>query len=161
MAANPYSYSTTAASNTTIDGVSIATGMDPGKVDDALRQITSGMATIIGDLGGVTAGGTANAITLTAKANFSTLANGLIVSFRATNDNTGATTLNVNSTGAKSVRKMTTAGDAALVGAEIQVQIVSVHIGTITVGQGIFGSTKTGVRLVGQTLMICLHFRTL
>lgn len=120
MAANPYSYSTTAASNTTIDGVSIATGMDPGKVDDALRQATAGMATIIGDLGGVTAGGTANAITLTAKANFSTLANGLIVSFRATNDNTGATTLNVNSTGAKSVRKMTTAGDAALVGAEIQ-----------------------------------------
>ena len=121
MANNPYSWSTTAASNANTDGIIAAEGMDPGKVNDDTRQVMASVAAFIKDNSGViVAGGSANAITVTANCGFSSLANGLVIVFKASNDNSGATTLNVNAIGAKSVRKMTVSGDAALTGGEIQ-----------------------------------------
>lgn len=76
---------------------------------------------MLNDLGGVaTVGGGANSLTLTAASAFIAYEDGLRVSFRAVADNTGASTLNVNGIGAKPIVKFTTAGEAPLVGAELQ-----------------------------------------
>lgn len=62
-------------------------------------------------------GGTANAITVTYSGfNFT---DGTVINFVALNTNTGATTLNVSSTGATPVVKDTTSGPTALTGTEI------------------------------------------
>jgi hypothetical protein len=68
----------------------------------------------------VTAGGTANAITLSSNSKFTSLANGRMVAFIASADSTSAVTLNVNGLGAKAVRQVTVNGDAGLVAGEIQ-----------------------------------------
>ncbi|TIR87367.1 MAG: hypothetical protein E5X05_01330 [Mesorhizobium sp.] len=78
-------------------------------------------AELVKDIGGsLTAGGTADALTVTANSAFSAYANGIILAFTAASDNTTAATLNVNSISAKAIRKMSTSGDTALTGAEIQ-----------------------------------------
>lgn len=120
--ASIWDWSTTAASNSNADsGINWAEGQAPSSVNNSARQVMARIAELLVDLGGATAaGGTGNAITLATTAAFTALADGRIVAFEATADNTGATTLNVNSVGAKSVRKITTAGEAALVGGEIQ-----------------------------------------
>ena len=69
-----------------------------------------------------TVGGTANAITLT-PSNTSypvSYVTGEVYCFKATAANTGATTENINSLGAKNVFKQGTSGPTALVGGEIQ-----------------------------------------
>jgi hypothetical protein len=72
------------------------------------------------DVGGtVTAGGTANAITVTSNSPITSYATGQIIGFKASATNTAATTLNVNGIGAKSVRSNTPAFDTALAGGEI------------------------------------------
>jgi len=104
-----------------VDGIDWAEGMSPGNVNSSARQQMASTKAFVADLaGGLVAGGSANAITLTANAGFATLTGGLVVSFKASADNTGATTLSVNALGAKSVRKMSANGDAALEGREIQ-----------------------------------------
>lgn len=121
MANNIYAWSTTPASNAAVDGIDWAEGMSPGNVNSSARQQMASTKAFVADLaGGLVAGGSANAITLTANAGFATLTGGLVVSFKASADNTGATTLSVNALGAKSVRKMSANGDAALEGREIQ-----------------------------------------
>ncbi|RWO22810.1 hypothetical protein [Mesorhizobium sp.] len=78
-------------------------------------------AELLGDIGGaLTAGGTADALTVTANSAFTTYANGRIVTLRIATDNTTAATLNVNGIGAKSIRKMLSTGESALTGAELQ-----------------------------------------
>lgn len=117
-----YDWSTTAASNATADGgINWVEGQAPSTVNNSARQMMGRLAELIGDIGGsLTAGGTADALTVTANSAFTTYANGRLLAFTAASDNTTAATLNVNSTGAKSIRKMTTSGDSALSGAEIQ-----------------------------------------
>ncbi|TGV26330.1 hypothetical protein [Mesorhizobium sp. M4B.F.Ca.ET.143.01.1.1] len=117
-----YDWSTTAASNATSDGgINWVEGQAPSTVNNSARQMMGRLAELIGDIGGaLTAGGTADALTVTANSAFTTYANGRLLAFTAASDNTTAATLNVNSIGAKSIRKMTTSGDSALSGAEIQ-----------------------------------------
>jgi len=87
------------------------------------------VADFIDDIGGVqTAGGTADAITITAKQGFTALADGMFISFLAASDNTTAATLNVNAIGAKSIRKIGSTGDTALTGGEIQAGSVYVLV---------------------------------
>ncbi|WP_287323720.1 hypothetical protein [Mesorhizobium sp.] len=75
----------------------------------------------MGDIGGaLTAGGTADALTVTANSGFAAYENGLILTLRIATDNTTAATLNVNAIGAKSIRKMLSSGESALVGGELQ-----------------------------------------
>lgn len=119
---NIYAWSTTAADNATADSsINWAEGMPPSDVNDSARVMMQRVKQLVVDLGGsISAGGTANALTVTANSAFAAYANGQIVSFRATADNTAAATLNVNAIGAKAIWKNTGSGPAALSGGEIQ-----------------------------------------
>lgn len=111
-----YSWSVTAASNANADsGINFAEDQAPSTLNNSSRQVMGRNAEFIADIGGtITAGGTANALTMTAKSAFTSYANGRMVAFIAASDNTGAVTLSVNSIGAKAIRKMTTDGEADL-----------------------------------------------
>lgn len=117
-----FDWSYTAASNNNSDPIiTWSDSQAPSTVDDSGRAMMKRVAELRGDFSAAgTVGGSANAITLTAKSGVTTFFNGWPVSFKAASSNTAATTLNVNSIGAKSVRKQTTSGDVALVGGEIQ-----------------------------------------
>jgi hypothetical protein len=119
---NIYAWSTTAADNATADSsINWAEGMPPSDVNDSARVMMQRVKQLLVDLGGsISAGGTANALTVAANSAFAAYANGQIISFRATAANTGAATLNVNSIGAKAIWKNTGSGPAALSGGEIQ-----------------------------------------
>lgn len=43
-------WSTTAASNTSVDGTSIAEGCPPGNLNDAIRKVMAGVAELAGDV---------------------------------------------------------------------------------------------------------------
>lgn len=119
MGSSIWDWSTTAADNDDIDSaISWSNSMSPDFVDDSARAMMGRTAELLGDIGGaLTAGGTANAITVTANSSFTSYSTGMIVAFTAASDNTGATTLSVNSIGTKSIRAQ---GDKALVGGEIK-----------------------------------------
>lgn len=117
-----YSWSKLAGNNSNSDpAIAWPEGQTPGSVNNSSRAGMGRVAEFRDDItGALTASGTANGIVVTANSAFATLANGRLVAFIATADNTGPVNLNVNSLGAKPVRIMTTAGDTALVGGEIQ-----------------------------------------
>lgn len=110
MAANIYDLSTTAASNTTIDGVDVSGST--GKVkdgDNVMRSLGAYMAQVLDDLGGVaTTAGTANAQTVTLASGFTAYATGNLFTVKIGSGltNTSSTvTLAVNSiSGAKTVK---------------------------------------------------------
>lgn len=122
MAANIYDWSTTAASNATADtDLTWAEGQAPSTVNNSARVMMQRTKQLLVDLGGsITAGGTANALTVAAQSPFAALADGQIVSFRAAATNTAAATINVNLIGSKAIMKLTEAGPVALAGGEIQ-----------------------------------------
>lgn len=112
---NIYELDVTAANNASVAGMNWAEGQTPGTVNNSARQLSALIAQFLDDIGGdLEAGGTANALTLAASSDFTTYADGRIVSFKATATNTAATTLSVNGIGAKAIRKMTSAGEAAI-----------------------------------------------
>lgn len=122
MTGSIYNWSTTASSNSNADGdINFAEGQAPSTLNNSSRQVMGRLAEFLADQGGaLVAGGTANVITVTANSAFTAYADGLMLALRITTDNTAATTLNVNSLGAKSIRKMLTTGEAALSGNELQ-----------------------------------------
>lgn len=117
-----FDWSTTAASNSNSDGAIVwSDGQAPSSVDDSGRAMMGRVAEIVKDLGGaLTAGGTANALTVTANSAFTTNVNGRFLALRIATTNTAASTLSVNSIGAKAIRKMLTSGESALVGNEMR-----------------------------------------
>lgn len=116
MAASIFDWSKTPGSNDVADsGINWAENQAPSTVNNSARQMMGRVAELLDDLGGVTATtNVGDAFTLTANSGASTLADGLIVGFKANASNSGAATLNVNATGAKAIRYQSTAGDAAL-----------------------------------------------
>lgn len=104
---NIQAWSKTASTNSSADSsINWAEGQDPGSVNNSARSVMAATKKYAEDRdGGLAAGGTGNAITLTTNQVLSAghIAAGLTLSFRATATNTGATTLNVDSTGAVSV----------------------------------------------------------
>lgn len=116
-----YTWSTDPGSNATADeDINWAEGMPPSAVNNSSRQVMGRVAEYVKDTGGaLTAGGTGNALTLTANSAITAYANGQRFVFRATADNTGATTLNINSAGSKAIRKLVGDEDVALSGGEI------------------------------------------
>lgn len=122
MAASIYDWSVVAANNGASDTqINFSEGMPPSAVNNSARQVMARNAELLGDIGGaLTAGGTADALTVTANSGFTAYANGQILSLRIATDNTTAATLNVNGIGAKSIRKMLSSGESALTGAELQ-----------------------------------------
>ncbi|TPK85323.1 hypothetical protein [Mesorhizobium sp. B2-4-17] len=117
-----YDWSTTASVNGNADAaINMAEGMPPSALNDGVRQVMGRVAEYLADNGGaLVAGGTANAITVTANSAFTAYADGLPLALRIASANTAATTINANGLGAKSVRKMVGAGEVALSGAELQ-----------------------------------------
>lgn len=122
MAASIYDWSMVAANNGAADAqINYSEGMPPSAVNNSARQAMARNAELLGDIGGaLTAGGSAEALTITANSAFSSYANGQVLALRIATDNTGAATLNVNGIGAKSIRKMLSSGESALTGAELQ-----------------------------------------
>lgn len=116
-----YDWSLTAANNGNSDtAINWQEGQLPSTVNDSARQMMTRVAQLLKDIGGtVTAGGTANAITVTMNSPFTAYATGQMVAFKAASSNTGAATLSANAIGAKSIRKESPAFDTALVGGEI------------------------------------------
>jgi hypothetical protein len=108
-------YSTTAGSNTTVGGVSIAEGMTPGGVNNAMRAMMADSRKWQLDWSGVTTAGSANAYTMTCNQGIAAYADGQRFSFRADRNNTGAATLNIDARGAKALRKVSGGALAALV----------------------------------------------
>lgn len=122
MAGSIYAWSTTAASNASLDGdINWNEGQAPSTVNNSARQMMARVAEWIKDQGGaLAAGGTANAITVAANSSFTSYATGQMLAFTAAANNGGPTTLSVNIIGAKSIRKFTSAGEEALAGGEIK-----------------------------------------
>ena len=115
MATDLSGQSTTPASNTTVGGVSIAEGTAPSNINDGMRAT---IAQAKGALLAVTAAGT-NTITATYAPVPDAYVSGWLYIFKAANTNTGATTFNANSLGAKDVKKIAGTATAALTGGEI------------------------------------------
>lgn len=106
MAVNPIGWSTTEGSNTTVSAVSIAEGMQPAGVNNAMRAIMAGVKEyILANGGSITTGGSADAQTLTTGMSLSAYAAGQSWLFEAGYTNTGTATLNVDSIGAKTMAK--------------------------------------------------------
>ena len=122
MAGSVYDWSKTASSNATADGdVNWAEGQLPSTVNNSARQMMARVAEFMGDINGtLTAGGTADALTLTANSAFTAYANGRMLAFKASETNTGAATLNANAIGAKAIRKVGASGEAALAAGDIR-----------------------------------------
>lgn len=117
-----YDWSTNASDNATADSaINWAEGQSPGSVNDSSRGMMKRIKEMLNDLGGVAAaGGSPNALTVTASSPFTSYSSGMRVAFKATADNTASATLSVNSIGPKSIRKFSLAGESALTGGEIQ-----------------------------------------
>lgn len=112
------SWSTTAASNTALDGIDIAENCDPGNLNNAIRASMANVAGLRDLIGGAkTTGGSSNAYTLTTGFGLviGTLP-GMRLSFEANHTNTGAATLNVDGIGGKSLKR---ANGSALVSGDI------------------------------------------
>ncbi len=117
-------YSTTANSNTTVGGVSIAEGMQPGNVNNGMRAMMADTRKWQLDWSGLVTGGTSNAYTVTSNQGISAYADGQRFSFRADRNNTGAATLNVDGRGAKALRKVTAGALAALIADDIVAEAI-------------------------------------
>lgn len=100
-----YDWSLSAASNANSDdNINWQEGQPPSTVNNSARSMMQRVRELLSDLGAVSATtGTANVITFAAKSPFSSYIDGIRVSFRASNTNTGIATLNVNSIGAKPI----------------------------------------------------------
>ncbi len=98
-------------------------GMPPSGVNDAAREVMAAVARYRYDTDGVNSSTGTNTITLSASRTMTAYAQGDLFTFKAGGTNTGATTLNVDSLGAKNVYYQ----GAALTGGEItNGQIVTV-----------------------------------
>jgi hypothetical protein len=105
MAVSVYSWSQTAGTNATADAnINWAEGQLPSTVNNSARAMMAALAAMVQDMGGgSTTGGSSNAYTLTCAQTMSARVPAL-VAFKANHTNTGAATLNVDSTGASALR---------------------------------------------------------
>lgn len=128
MAGNPYTWSTTPASNDVADSaVNWQEGQLPGTVNDSARGMMAGIAGWLQDTNAsLTTGGSANAYTVTSNVAYSALATGLRLRLKLNFTNTGAATLNLTPSGgaafgAKAIRVVRTGGsDSDVVAGDLQ-----------------------------------------
>lgn len=115
--ASIYDWSATAASNTSIGSINWAEGMAPSAVNDSARYEMADVAKWRDFLGGAKISSGTNTITLTSGLSLSAYAQGQMFAFEAGAANTGAATLNVDSVGAKDIKKF---HDVALASGDIE-----------------------------------------
>lgn len=107
MAVTPTGWSTTAGSNTSVGGVSIAEGMSPSGVNNAMRAMMAGVKEALDVLGGAkTLGGSADTYTLTSGYALSAYAAGQVFLVEVNATNTGASTIDIDSVGAKAITRV-------------------------------------------------------
>jgi hypothetical protein len=109
-------YSTTAASNTTLNGMAVSDSTVPSNLDNIVRQQMANEKMYAEDIGGKNVSAGTDTITLTTSSTVTAYYDGLRQTFIAGGTNTGAATLNVDGVGAKAVRK---GADAALAAGDI------------------------------------------
>lgn len=101
------SWSATAASNNSASPDGFPEGMAPSGVNDSAREVMAALARYRADTDGVnTSAGSSNAYTLAASTTYAAYAQGDRFCFKSNFANTGAATLNVDSVGAKTIKKM-------------------------------------------------------
>ena len=115
-----WDWSRTPGSNADTNSIDIsgATGLVKNG-DNAIRENMARTGDLLFDLGAQGAVAGTNTITLTAGSAITAYATGQRFSFKAANSITGAATLNVNSIGAKAVRKISGGTDVALIAGDI------------------------------------------
>lgn len=97
-------WSNTAASNNATPPNGFPEGMAPSTVNDAAREVMAAVARYRSDTDGVNTSAGTDVITLAASRTMTAYAQGDLYTFKAGGTNTGATTLNVDSLGAKNVQ---------------------------------------------------------
>jgi len=98
-------WSTTAASNTSIDSIDIAENCSPANLNNAARASMANIAALRDLMGAAaTTGGSANAQTLTSGLTLTAYQQGLLIGFEAGYSNSGAATLNVDGVGAVAIK---------------------------------------------------------
>lgn len=124
MAESIYNWSTTAATNATVDaGINWAEGQTPGSVNNSARGMMAATAKYRDDTGGkLTLAGGTTAYTLTTAQGLAALADGVEVAAVINATNTGAATLNVDSLGAKAILRNGGDGMVAIVAGEMVIQ---------------------------------------
>lgn len=102
-----YQWSTTAGTNASADSnINWSEGQLPSTVNDSARAMMAALASMVRDQGGyATLGGSGNTFTLTLSQSMTSRVPALI-GFFATRSNTGAVTMNVDSTGASPLRQV-------------------------------------------------------
>jgi len=116
MAVNPLGWSTTPGSNTTIGGVSVAEACDAANLNNGIRAVAAGVKELANILTGAKTSTGTDTVALTSGLSLSAYAAGQAFLFEAGGTNTGATTLNVDSIGAKAITRN---GGAALSAGDI------------------------------------------
>lgn len=128
-----HDYSTTASSNTSVGGVSTAEGMARASVNNAMRAQMADIAKLLLDQGGAVATtGSANAYVVSLNSAPTAYGNNLFFACTANHTNSGASTMNVNSIGAKDIEKIVGGAAAALASGDFP----SGHIGLFTYSSG-------------------------
>ncbi len=162
-------WSTTAASNTDIDGTDISEGCDPANINNAIRASMANVAGLRDLLGGAkVSGGSANAQTLTTGLSLTSYQQGLLIAFEAGTSltNTGACTMNVDAIGAKSIKMQDgsdppagaiTAGGIYLLAYEAGADVLLLLTSAVAPGIGgylpLAGGTMTGTLALADQLL--------
>ena len=123
-------WDTSAANNNSAPPDGFPENMNYSAVNNAAREVMAVLARFERDTrGALTAGGTANAITVTPTGSYAAYFDGMQIGFTAANTNTGAVTLNVGSVGAVA---LTDQAGNAMQGGEIVAGAIyqAVHDGT-------------------------------
>lgn len=110
---NPFLWNVTPSFNDIADsGIPFQEGQTPGSLNNSCRAVMAALARFIADINGTkSTGGSADAYTVvTGNLDHTALSNGLMITIRASFTNTGASTFNLNSIGAKKIRKFLNAG---------------------------------------------------
>ena len=115
-------YSATDASNTSASPDGAPEGMAPSGVNNTIRALIGSTKRFWQRIqtGGGSFGGSTDAYTITYTPALAAYVSGERYSFVANADNTGTATLNINSLGAKTIRKVTSSGKVALAAGDIK-----------------------------------------
>lgn len=173
MGENIRSWSTTAATNATADSsINWAEGQAPSTVNDSARSMMATIAKHMSDTEGalVTTGGT-TAFLLTSSTVYTALASGLTLCIKFNVANTGASTLNVDGLGAKSIRKFTSGAEGAVAANDLlannhyylvyDTAVNSAAGGWILLNPSTVGSTTIAANSIDNTLLAQMATATL
>ena len=115
--ASIYDWSTTAASNASVGSINWSEGQAPSSLNDSARYEMADVAKWRDLLGAAKISSGTDTIALTSGLSISAYAQGMMFAFEAGGANTGAATLNVDTVGAKDIKKF---HDVALASGDIE-----------------------------------------